>query len=393
MNLVAVESVGKRYRPVQSGRPRTIKSLFERVPRIEQWALHDVSLTVARGEALGLVGANGAGKSTLLRLVAGLTRATHGTVRLNSVNPTLLTLGAGFHPVLRAEENVVTEAILAGLTRQEARARLAQIASFAELEDHMGQPLRTFSDGMRLRLAFATAISVDPELLLVDEVLAVGDIHFRQKCFARLEELRERGVTIVLASHDLGSVRRLCQRVVWLADGRVRDAGHTAEVLEQYEKTMNEGGARTAGDEGERLRLGTQEIQIEGVRLYNDAGMPVTNITTGSGLTITVAFRADEPAEAAIVAIGIHGDHDGIKRLDLSTADDGRTIRCLRGEGEITLHVDRLDLPQGQYHVEVGIYGSEWVPIYDYLWKATPLTVVGPTSSGLLAPPHSWRSA
>ena len=389
MNDIELESVSKRYRRTTAEVPRSLRTLPDWGPRVEHWALKDVSLSVFRGETVGLVGKNGSGKSTVLRLLAGLTRPTRGEVRIARRVSGLLTLGEGLHPLLTAEENALTGAILAGLSRRQALQRLPSIAAFAELEDHMGQPLRTFSDGMRLRLAFAVAVHVDPEILLIDEVLAVGDLRFQQKCFDFLQGLQAAGVTVVVASHDLGQIRRLCNRALWLADGRARLVGDAGEVADRYENAMNEGlPEREPGPHG-GIRHGTGEVEIVGVRLLNDEGRPVTELRAGQRAVVELDFLAREPVPDAIFGVSAHSQ-DGVVFLDMSTAADGHSVGALEGGGTVRLSLERLDLTAGSYYLDVGVYEANWDRPYDYLWEAYPFSVQAAADSAILGPPHDW---
>jgi ABC-type polysaccharide/polyol phosphate transport system ATPase subunit len=198
------------------------------------WALREISLSVARGESLGVIGANGSGKSTLLRLIAGITQPTRGQVSVHGRVSALLELGAGFHDQISGRDNAVLNAVLLGLSLQEARLRLDEIIAFAELERFIDEPMRTYSYGMLLRLGFSVAVHVRPEILLVDEVLAVGDAEFQTKCFAHIEALRSRGVTIVIVSHDMAAIERFTDRAVLLEQGEIVLEGAPGEVIARY---------------------------------------------------------------------------------------------------------------------------------------------------------------
>ncbi|HVE45839.1 MAG TPA: ABC transporter ATP-binding protein [Acidimicrobiales bacterium] len=390
MSEIEVHQVGKRYRLSSTGMPRTLQTLPERTSRIEQWALRDVDLSVARGETVGLIGRNGSGKSTLLRVLAGITRPTCGRVVVRGRVHGLLSLGEGLHPLLSGEENAFTTAILAGLTRREARRRLPDIAAFAELEEHMDQPLRTFSAGMRLRLAFSAAIHANPEILLIDEILSVGDLRFQEKCFVYLQQLQSSGVTIVLASHELAQILRLSQRAVWMADGQVRHIGEAAEVVERYEQAMNEGvPAREPWPEG-GSRHGTGEVEVVKVRILDGDGME-TNVIGGTGpMTVEIDFMAHQAVPDAIFGVSAHALSDGVRAFDLNTRADGHVVGSLEGPGTIRLHLDRMNLEGGSYRLDVGIYEAKWAFPYDYLWQAFPLEVQPRERPGRQGPPHRW---
>ena len=222
---IHVEAVSKRFRLYAKDRPYTLQETLVRGFRKlrvqeEFWALQDVSLEVAAGEMVGVIGRNGAGKSSLLRLAGGIGRPDRGRIVVDGRLGALIDLGAGFHPELTGRENVYMNGVISGLTRRQVSAILDDIVAFAELEDFIDSPVRTYSSGMQLRLAFAVAVHVQPEVLLVDEVLAVGDLGFKRKCLDRIDELRSQGAAILFVTHDLVQAQQICNRVVWLNKGR-----------------------------------------------------------------------------------------------------------------------------------------------------------------------------
>ena len=238
---ISLEGISKRYY-LRSQRPVDLKTTLLHLPsflwrdsnRKAFWALDGVSFSVARGESIGIIGPNGSGKSTLLKIVADLARPTQGKIAVNGRISALLELGAGFHPQITGRENAVLNAVLLGLSRREAEEALPDIIAFSELGDFIDEPMRTYSSGMYIRLGFSVAVHVHADVLLVDEVLAVGDAEFQQKCFDHIEKLRAKGVTIVLVSHDLGSVTRFCERAVLLHHGRVQVEGKSQPVVHEY---------------------------------------------------------------------------------------------------------------------------------------------------------------
>ena len=238
---ISLEGISKRYY-LRSQRPTDLKTTVLHLPsflwgersRKAFWALDDVSFTVERGESIGIVGPNGSGKSTLLKIMADLARPTRGKIIVNGRISALLELGAGFHPQITGRENAILNAVLLGLSRKEADEALPEIIAFSELGDFIDEPMRTYSSGMYIRLGFAVAVHVRADVLLVDEVLAVGDGEFQQKCFDHIAKLRSRGVTIVLVSHDLGSVTRFCDRAVLLQHGQLQVEGESQPVVHEY---------------------------------------------------------------------------------------------------------------------------------------------------------------
>lgn len=239
--VISLEGICKRYY-LRSHRPEDIKTTLLHLPsflRLDSnrkafWALNDVSFSVRRGESIGVIGPNGSGKSTLLKIMADLARPTLGKIDVQGRISALLELGAGFHPQITGRENAVLNAVLLGLSRREAEEVLPDIIAFSELGDFIDEPMRTYSSGMYIRLGFSVAVHVHADVLLVDEVLAVGDAEFQQKCFDHIEKLRAKGVTIVLVSHDLGSVTRFCERAVLLQHGQVQVEGESQPVVHEY---------------------------------------------------------------------------------------------------------------------------------------------------------------
>jgi len=236
---IVVDSVGKSFRRFHTSRPRTLQEavlqgLRGLRPVDRFWALRDVSFSVAPGKMVVIMGANGAGKSTLLRLIGGIGRPDEGQIHVNGRIGALLDLGAGFHPDLTGRENVYINGVISGLSRREVSRSFDSIVHFAELEDFIDSPLRVYSTGMQMRLAFAIAAHIEPEVLLIDEVLAVGDISFQQKCIQRIERFRSQGCTIVLVSHDPASIIDLCDEAIWLRAGKLVSHGDVTMVTDQY---------------------------------------------------------------------------------------------------------------------------------------------------------------
>ncbi len=343
----------------------------------EFWALRDVSLEVARGSTVGVIGANGAGKSTLLRLVAGLGKPTAGTVTRPRDVAAMLTLGDTFDPLLTGRENAVTAGILAGFQRRDVLASLDGIVAFAELEDVFDHPVRTYSDGMRIRLAFAVAVSAEPDALVIDEVLSVGDLRFQEKCSDRLEELQAGGTTILLASHEEALVRRLCSRVVWIDGGRVHAHGEPDEVLETYAGAMRaETERRVAATGGARVddtdRVGTLEVEIADVRIVQLAsGMGEEGMSVRLEIDLEPRVPVDEP----IVSVSLHRVGDYARMLDVSTESDGTALGRLDAPQTVVLELDQMLLPSGSYRFDVGVFEKGWGYIYDYRWHAYPFEV------------------
>ncbi len=403
---IAIERVWKSYPRYQAG-PRTMRAvLSRRVPGLiasghRRWALRDVSLRAAPGEQVGIIGANGAGKSTLLRLASGLGRPTSGSIALPERTASVLSLGDAFDLELTGRENALTAGIVAGLRRREALERMDAVFDFAELEGFADAPMRTYSDGMRLRLAFGVIAQLDPHALLLDEVIAVGDVRFQAKCMDRVAELRGGGASVIFASHSLDQVAEVCDRAVWLQAGGVRASGDAATIVAEYREAMRSDTlARTpssgeASGEGElelrRNRFGSQELRIDSVTVSDGAGAVTGEIATGSGISIALELAGPEPVSEPIVGISVHRVSDGVVCFDVNSETEGLRLGGVE-HAVVTLAIDRLELLPGDYVIDVGVYAADWSYAYDYHWQAYPLKVSGRGGGqGVVRPAQRWR--
>jgi lipopolysaccharide transport system ATP-binding protein len=334
-----------------------------------------------------------------LRLLAGVERPDEGTLGVDGRIGALLELGASFHPELTGLENIVLASVVAGLTRREARARVAEIVAFAQLEKFITSPLRTYSTGMVMRLAFSIASHVDPDVLIVDEALSVGDISFQQRCIERMYEFRRQGVTIVFVSHDPSRIRELCDEVVWLRGGTVAAHGPPMEVTARYVQSQAEAAkALTPHDvpiaytpagvalEVHRNRFGSLEATINAVHIRNAWGEPSSQFVTGSPVQVELDATIPEGAAPAFVGATVRRADEMIC-LDTYTSVDAHPV-----EGRIRLDIERLDLAAGEYVLDVGLYSADWTRTYDYHFGAYPFTLTGRAAgAGMMAPPMSWR--
>jgi lipopolysaccharide transport system ATP-binding protein len=407
-DAIRVNGLAKQFRRYPADRPHTFKEVLTRGLRglkpLEQfWALHDVSFSVAAGRMLGIIGGNGAGKSTLLRLIGGVGRPDRGSIQVRGRIGALLDLGIGFHPELSGRDNVFISGVIAGLTRRAVMQRFESIVAFAELQQFIDSPLRTYSTGMQMRLAFAIAVHTTPEVLLIDEVLAVGDASFQRKCLERIAQFKAEGCAIVLISHDTSLVRDLCDEALWLRAGRVAAHGSPEMVIEQY---LDEQGAetrrRTPTDGpivmtrgGTELRIndnrfGSLEMEIIDVRVLDRQGRPLTELHNGAALQVDIEYRAPRTMRAPIFGVTISRE-DGFICCDTSTVANGLSLKDLQGVGQISLCIERLDLAGGQYYVDVGVYEADWTYAYDYHWHVYPLQVHAQEGhQGILQPPARW---
>jgi homopolymeric O-antigen transport system ATP-binding protein len=398
--LIRIEDVWKSY-PRWPGERTLRDTLTRRLPLAARrgertWALQQVSLTVAPGEAVGLIGQNGAGKSTLLRLAAGLGRPTRGRVGVDGNVAAVLSLGDSFDLSLSGLENAYTAAVVAGLRRSEARAILPAAIEFAELERFADAPVRTYSEGMKLRLAFGVVAQLRPRVLIVDEVIAVGDLRFQARCLERIRELRADGTAALLASHSLDTVVAECDRAVWLHAGRVRLDAPSAEATGAYADAMrSETVARTpaaavGGPDGlelRRNRWGSLELTIERVSLPEtvEGGQPL-------GVEIELASHVDHEVVDPIATVTISRASDGVVCCDLSSEAAGARLGRVGPDGlRVRLGIERLELAPGDYVVDAGVHSPGWEYAYDFHWRAYPLRVSGRSAGvGLFSPAHRW---
>lgn len=397
---VRLDDVSKKF-TLYHGRARTLQEqfldLFHRVrnkqPREESfWALRNVSFEVHQGQTVGLVGSNGSGKSTALKLIARILEPTSGHIAIDGRVSALLELGAGFHPDLTGRENVFLNGSLMGLSRQDMMRCFDDIVAFSELEEFIDMPVKHYSSGMYTRLAFAVAIHVDPEVLIVDEVLAVGDGAFQRKCMERISEMKRAGVTILLVSHDLETVARLCNQVVWLDHGRVHRMGEGRAVINEYIAHINElqqkaierqrlaqaqkvaaaeEEARTVvetnGHVDEEVEIAIhQEAEILRVETLNGDGESTNVLITDEDLIIRIHYRANQPVERPAFGLALTRD-DEIHVIGPNTYMAGYTIDCIDGPGYIDYIVEKVPLASGRYYVTASLYNEDHTYRYDFV--------------------------
>ncbi len=369
----------------------------------EFWALRESSFAVARGEVMGLVGRNGAGKSTLLQLVCGTLAPTGGTLAVRGRIAALLELGAGFNPEFTGRENVFMAASIMGLSTAEIEARFEEIVNFSGLRDFIEQPVKTYSSGMYVRLAFSVATSVDPDILVIDEALSVGDGEFARKSFDRIMEFRARGVTILFCSHALYQVQALCDRVIWLADGEVRALGKPQAVLAEYDAYLGAlatAPARTAtpaavaaAPEASAAPSGTARLRGAEVSVDGKAGQILTAVTDEATVRVKVAFDSDAGMPAPTVAVCFVGPSGQIA-TSVSTFFDQRVIaRSAGGKGVVAVEFPALPLLKGRYSVDIYLMCEKGVFVYDSAVRAAELTVEQHClTQGVMKIPHVWHA-
>jgi lipopolysaccharide transport system ATP-binding protein len=355
--VVLVQNVSKLYKLYNRPSDRLLELLpFGRSSHhTDFWALRNVSFSVEPGEILGIVGPNGSGKSTLLQIASGIIQPTSGRVAVDGRIAALLELGAGFNPEFIGRENVFLNGEIMGLSRKETEQVFPEIAAFAEIGDFIERPVKEYSSGMYVRLAFATAIHVRPDILIVDEALAVGDAIFANRCLQKFEQLKQQGVTILFVSHDLGLVKRLCHRAILMVKGEVAAEGHPSDVVNRYVGLVHDSQALT--DERSALtgnyRHGDKSSTITNIRLLNRDGSDAFTVRSGEEVTIVIEARANRELRDPIVGIlvrnrlgmDVFGTNTRIERADLGTVPEGEdvavrfTFVCFLTRGEYTLTV------------------------------------------------------
>ena len=356
---ITVDGVSKRFRRYRE-RPTSIK---ERVVRIrvhseELWALKGVSVEVKEGETLGLLGPNGSGKTTLLKIIAGILRPTGGTVTTRGRIASLLALGAGFHNELTGRENVYLNASLMGLSRSETAQRFDEIVAFAELEDFIDNQVKFYSSGMYVRLGFAVAAHVDPAILLVDEVLAVGDLAFQRKCLDKVEEFQREGRTIVLVTHAPDQVVRICDRALILSMGDVVNEGNPHDVVRDFRRLMSRQDLAYGWDQGNR------EIEIVSAEIFGSDGQTREVFYPGEELIIQMDLKANTTkVEDPVVSFAIHDDQN---RFVYGTNTDWREAPIPRFEGKQRVQFVLKSLPfvDGRYYVTLGVHSRDSKRVY-----------------------------
>jgi len=336
-------------------------------------ALHDVSFDVKEGEVFGVIGHNGSGKSTLLKCMAGILVPNEGSVKVHKRMSALLELGAGFHPELSGRDNVFLNAAILGMGRREIAARFDDIVDFSGLENFIDAPVKTYSTGMYVRLAFAVAINVDPQLLIIDEILAVGDVTFQQKCMEKFVDFRNEGRTIVLVTHAMNSVRDMCDRAAWLEHGHLVDMGDPAELVEAYTERML--GDRDRNVDGS-TRRGSGEIQIEKVEMFvGDGTEPVKRFRTGDDVRLRLHWSAPKRVPKPVFGIEIEGLGGGTLTSPC-TRDVGLLPDALSGSGTVEVSLRDVPLLPGTFDLHTVITDFNRQHIYDHLHVALRFDVM-----------------
>jgi ABC-type polysaccharide/polyol phosphate transport system ATPase subunit len=374
-NAISVRGLSKSYKLYRRGHHRLLDFFGVRIGAgerrvTEHWALKNVSFEVAQGSTVGIIGRNGAGKSTLLRLLAGTIAPSSGQVRLSAPASALLELGTGFHQDLTGHENIYASGLYLGLDRRTMDRVYGDVVAFAELGEFLHQPVRTYSTGMYMRLAFSLATCVPAEIQIIDEVLGVGDLYFFRKCLQRFAQLKEQGCTTILVSHDLSTVLRLCSRCLWLEQGTVVKDGTSLEVVTAYLESVHQEFDRQAGPAGDesdaRDLRATKAVTVESLEFLGAGGVPCRGFSLGDPLTIRIRYGARVALNDPVVSVAIYRA-DGVLVCNAISSRDRAKLELVPGGGSIDLIFDHLMLGPGEYSVAIGIY-----PTLDLADSASP---------------------
>jgi ABC-2 type transport system ATP-binding protein len=389
---VSVEGVSKRFRLYRE-RNQSLKAAMMRRRRASYedfWALDDVSFAIPTGSTFGLVGENGSGKSTMLKCIARILLPDRGSIGVAGSVAALLELGSGFHPELSGRENVYLNGSILGMSRRDIDARFDTIVDFAGIGEFIDQPVKNYSSGMYVRLGFSVAINVDPDILLVDEVLAVGDTAFQERCLEKFAEFRRAGKTTVLVSHAMGSLRQLCDQAAWLAHGRLVRAGPANEIVDSY---VDEGHAeRTVTESGTGTRWGSGEVQLTKIELLDRDGRPSTLVRTGDAVTFRLHYQASEPIDRPVFGLALE-NLDGVYVWAHHARDGGFVPDRIAGTGRVDLAIPRLLLQEGTFDLLASVVDHSTTHTYDFHRHCYRFDVRAGTpreSGGIVALAGTW---
>ncbi len=387
---IEVLNVTKDYPVYASPRDRLMSLLRPSGDRASRTfrALDGVNLVVPRGETVGIIGRNGAGKSTLLQILCGTVRPTSGSVNIHGRFAALLELGAGFNPDFSGRDNVYLSASLLGLSRKEVDDKLESIIAFADIGDFFDRPVKTYSSGMYVRLAFSVAIHTEPDVLIIDEALSVGDIRFQMKCLARIEQIRARGATILFVSHSLEQVKRFCQTALWLEGGKVKLHGEASFVADRFRdyELGREQASEAAAETCRAPRPDSIPAHLETVALSTDMLAPFEPLSVDISYTVL-----DDAVQGLLLGVAIKG-MDGLHIFGPNTYLERVQIPTSRGSHRVTYHIPSMTLLTGTYRVDVGLFTDKGLVCLDYLSEASVFTVAAPYfSEGVVYIPHEWK--
>lgn len=417
--VISIENVNKAFK-IYHDKPLTLKEKILKLRSNDYsnfFAVKDVSLDIKKGETVALIGHNGCGKSTLLKLITKILYPDSGKIIVDGRISSLIELGAGFHPDFTGRENIYTNAAIFGLSRKEIEEKLSEIISFSELGDFIDNPVRTYSSGMYMRLAFSVAINVDPEILLIDEILSVGDENFQKKCFDKIDSFKKNGATIVIVTHDLGTVEKICDRVIWLDKGQIIKQGQPDKIINLYQQHMNEkfveqrqtefdnnadikkeqdiankveiNEVGSAPQFSEDIRWGSKEVEIIDARIVNHSGETTNVIMGGKPFTIEIDYKINSPQKKYIFGMGFYNS-DNVLIYGNNTELDKIKLENINPTGTVEFVVDKCNLLSGRYRLNVAVVDGSHRAL-DFIKYYMDFTVVSSDRSvGVFSVDHKW---
>lgn len=410
-NAIEVKNVSKKFKVYyDKGSQLKERILFRSRNRYEErWVLNDISFNVKKGEAVGLIGHNGCGKSTTLKLLTRIMYPDSGTIEMSGRVSSLIELGAGFHPDMSGRENIYINAAIFGLTKKEIDERMDDIVEFSEMEEFLDNPVRTYSSGMYMRLAFSVAINVNADILLIDEILAVGDVNFQAKCFNKLREIKAEGTTIVIVSHSMGQIEQICDRSIWIHDGKIKADGKPRDVDPEYLEFMGEKRQEIADKEAQRKtekegseapkeeksvfkeegRWGTGSAYVTGISSCDMNGKSKTVFATGESMILNIDYKVKKPVKNAVFGISITRI-DGIHCYGTNTDIDQFPAFDLEKDGRFSIELDKMPLLPCVYLVDIAIQDTAGNTM-DYFKNAYKFEIYSKTSDvGFVRVDHKW---
>ena len=388
---VTVDAVSKQFRMYRE-RNQSLKATLMRGRRAsfeEFWALKDVSFEIPQGGTFGLIGENGSGKSTLLKCIAKILTPDTGSIRTRGTMAALLELGSGFHPELSGRENVYLNGSILGMRKSEINRKFDEIVDFSGIETFIDQPVKNYSSGMYVRLGFSVAINIDPEILLVDEVLAVGDAAFQEKCMEKFADFRKAGKTVIIVSHSMGSMRTMCDQAAWLKHGELVGVGDANEVVDTY---LDAGHVERIELPDGSVRWGSGEAMLSKVELLDDQGQPATRVHTGDAVTFRMHFDATTGIDKPVFGLALE-TLAGVYAWAHHSRDGHLVPERIDGPGTIDLRIPRLALQEGTYDLQASIVDYTCTHTYDFLRNCGRFDVLASTpheSGGIAVLGGTW---
>lgn len=395
MDAIIAKNVSKKFRQASSTTLKTflLRDLWKRAaPQKAFWALKDISISVKKGSTFGIIGQNGSGKSTLLKIVAGILAPDAGGCIVNGRISALIELGAGFHPDFSGRENIYINGMLLGLSKKTIHKKMDEIIEFSELRDFIDEPVRTYSSGMYSRLGFSVAVSVDPDVLLIDEVFAVGDEGFVHKCKSKMNEFKKKGKSILFVTHDLGTVENWCDEAMWLDSGVMGVAGPVGRTVDAYRRSVRlKEASRVQGEAGAGADgRGSKAIEITGVRFLAHDKTVRAEFNPGEAMLVEITCRANKPVEDPSVGIGIWKGDGSACCYSTSTHAENLRLPVLEGAFRLFFMIEDINFVEGVYLLTVSIEGRDGFVFDRHAQRYQFVVYTNIKDGGIYRPKHRW---